>query len=316
MDDMLDHRDREIFPLPLMPGCNRVPTGSVSSRRRVARVKRLVEESNEVITCLNEMYHPSKIFDSVVQPSTSQRSAQHAIFSQLARQELPAVTCKVREAAQELLQSSLSYAGEEAGSMTVSYDRCLVSLPDVAAQPIDVAQVLDEQGREVIEDPFHCMMLGPQEWGVLKEKNNPIQIYMDPKLKNNLNEYCVFIHDLYEKGMLQFTSQPRDMISPFFVSKKSGKQRLVLDCRAVNQRFRPPPRVALAAGYSWSRLELPQGQTLYTAQSDIRDYFYSLSMPEPLREFFCLPPIPLALLREWQVPSELCSDVLSSSEWV
>ena len=240
--------------------------GSVSSRGGVARVKRLIEESSEVIICFNEMYHPSKMFDSVGQPSASQTRSQHAIFSHLARQELPAVTCKVREAAQELLQSSLSYSGEEAGSTTVSYDRCLVSLPDVAAQPIDVAQVLDEQGREVIEDPFHCMMLGPQEWGKLKEKNEPIQIYMDPKLKNDLKEYCVFIRGLYQKGMLQFTSEPCDMISPFFVSKKSGKQRLVLDCRAVNQRFRAPPRVALAAGCSWSRLEIPQGQALFTTQ--------------------------------------------------
>ena len=88
---------------------------------------------------------------------------------------------------------------------------------------------------------------------------------MDPILKNNLHEYCVFIKHLFEKGMLQFISYPRDLISPFFVAKKSGKQRLVLDCRVVNQRFRPPPRVALAAGYTWSRLHIPEGETLFTA---------------------------------------------------
>ena len=238
------------------------------------------------------------------------------MFSQLARQQLPAVTCKVREAAQELLQSSLSYSGEEAGSATVSYDRRLVSLPEVAAEPIEVSSVLDGPGRDVVEDASHCMLWGPQEWGVEKEKNKPVEIYMDPILKNNLHEYCVFIKDLFEKGMLQFTSHPRDLISPFFVAKKSGKQRLVLDCRAVNQRFRPPPRVALAAGFSWSRLHIPEGETLFTAQSDIRDYFYSLSLPAELRELFCLPPIPHSLLLEWQVPFELGGCCASSGGWV
>ena len=145
------------------------------------------------------------------------------MFSQLARQQLPAVTCKVREAAQELLQSSLSYSGEEAGSTTVSYDRRLVSLPEVAAEPIEMSSVLDGPGRDVVEDASYCMLWGPQEWGVEKEKNKPIEIYMDFILKNNLHEYCVFIKDLFEKGMLPFTSYPRDLISPFFVAKKSGK---------------------------------------------------------------------------------------------
>ena len=262
------------------------------------------------------MYHPSNNFQHVGPPSLSQRTAQHCVFSQLARQQLPAVTCKVREAAQELLQSSLSYSGEEAGSATVSYDRRLVSLPEVAAEPIEVSSVLDGPGRDVVEDASHCMLWGPQEWGVEKEKNKPVEIYMDPILKNNLHEYCVFIKDLFEKGMLQFTSHPRDLISPFFVAKKSGKQRLVLDCRAVNQRFRPPPRVALAAGYSWSRLHIPEGETLFTAQSDIRDYFYSLSLPAELRELFCLPPIPHSLLLEWQVPFELGGCCASSGGWV
>ena len=152
--------------------------------------------------------------------------------------------------------------------------------------------------------PSYCMLWGPQEWGVEKEKNMPIEIYMDFILKNNLHQYCVFIEDLFEKGMLPFTSHPRDLISPFFVAKKSGKLRLVLDCRAVKQRFRPPPRVALAAGYSWSRLHIPEGETLFTAQSDIRNYFYSMSLPAELRELFCLSHIPHSLLLEWQVPFE------------
>ena len=141
---------------------------------------RLVSESNAVIKCLNEMYHPLNNFQHVGPPSLSQRTAQHCVFSQLARQQLPAVTCKVREAAQELLQKRLSYSGEEAGSATVSYDRRLVSLPEVAAEPITVFSVLDGPGRDVVEDASHCMLWGPQEWGVEKNRTSQLRPIWTP----------------------------------------------------------------------------------------------------------------------------------------
>ena len=160
-DDGNGDRGRELFPLPPLSGFSREITGSVSSRRRRIRVIRLVSKFNAVINCLNEIYYPSNNLQHVGPPSLSQRTAQHCVFSQLARQQLPAVTCKVREAAQELLQSSLSYSGEEVGSATVSYDRRLVSLPEVAAEPIEVSSVLDGPGRDVVEDASYCMLWGP-----------------------------------------------------------------------------------------------------------------------------------------------------------
>ena len=169
-DDGNGDRGRELFPLPPLSGFSREITGSVSSRRRRIRVIRLVSKFNAVINCLNEIYYPSNNLQHVGPPSLSQRTAQHCVFSQLARQQLPAVTCKVREAAQELLQNSLSYSGEEVGSATVSYDRRLVSIPEVAAEPIEVSSVLDGPGRDVVEDASHCMLWGPQEWGVEKKR--------------------------------------------------------------------------------------------------------------------------------------------------
>ena len=60
----------------------------------------------------------------------------------------------------------------------------------------------------------------------------------------------------------------------------------------------------MAAGSTWSNLELPPGESLWVAQSDIKDYFYSLPLPEQLREYFCLPGIPHHLLKAWGVPRE------------
>ena len=73
------------------------------------------------------------------------------------------------------------------------------------------------------------------------------------------------------------------MIAPFF-AKKNNKLRLVLDCRGVNRRFLAPPPMVLSAGSTWSQVVLPDGQQLYVAQNDVKDYFYSLSLPEALRD--------------------------------
>jgi len=67
------------------------------------------------------------------------------------------------------------------------------------------------------------------------------------------------------------------LIAPFFVKKKNGKLRLVLDCRGVNRRFHPPPPMALSAGSTWSRVSLPDGQQLSIAQS--HGWFWVACLP-------------------------------------
>ena len=159
------------------------------------------------------------------------------------------------------------------------------------------------------------MLLDEEEIGVMMEQNKPVDIYMDPLLKNNMGMYCNFVHDLFEAGMLDFTVRPRGLVTPFFVAKKSGKLRLILDCRETNRLFRRPPVLAAGTGASWSQIRIPDGEQLYVAQSDIKDYFYSLQLPSELRTLFCLPPIPGALLRHWKVNAEHCGS-LDTDDWV
>jgi hypothetical protein len=58
---------------------------------------------------------------------------------------------------------------------------------------------------------------------------------MDIVLQRDEIKYQDFVLSLYKRGVIQFTHRPKDRITPFFVTKKSGALRLVLDCRAVNQ---------------------------------------------------------------------------------
>ena len=43
-----------------------------------------------------------------------------------------------------------------------------------------------------------------------------------------------------------------------------------------------------AGYYSFSQLEIPDGKNMFIAQTDVKDYFYSIEMPTELRPFFAL----------------------------
>lgn len=147
-------------------------------------------------------------------------------------------------------------------------------------------------------------MISDDEWGHKVEKGLTVSPYMDVVLKNNPQEYMAFVHRLFEGGMVNFTANPQDLVCPFFVVKKNQRLRLVLDCRSVNQRFADPPSLLMAAGATWANVELDgASQPMFVAQSDIKDYFYSLGLPEELQGYFSLPAIPVEAMRHWGVSS-------------
>ena len=272
-------RPRDLFPLPFLMSRPQVLGASMSQRRRRCQNNKVVSKANEVVSALNGMYASSGASASVASSCTSnQEAALHEIFKQVKYASSHVPGCNEREAVRELLHSCPSYS-REAETTVRPYDRDLVSLPVVGSRVPELSTLLDPAGREFLKDPIGCMMLTPQEFGEVCEKNRRIKPYMDVVLQNDTEKYQTFVHDLYLRGMLQFTSRPKDMACPFFVNKKNGRQRLVMDCRAINQRFRAPPLLKMAAGSSWSHVEIPAGKSLYIAQSDIKDYFYSIPLP-------------------------------------
>jgi len=86
-------------------------------------------------------------------------------------------------------------------------------------------------------------------------------------------------------------------IQPFFVTKKGGKQRLVLDARRANQWFRRPPCPDMRAGEALQRLELTSGQELFIGTADIRNCFYQCGVPPWLSEFFGFSALPVEQAR-------------------
>ena len=209
-------RWRDLFPLPTVdwecPGTGHL---SASARRRRCRVGQLVRETNDIVEVLNEIYAPSS---EVVMPKVctkAHKECHHAIYKQLSRMERVKHSCTEREAIlKELLQSSPAYGGQESTTVRV-YDRALVSIPSTESDPIPIAGLLDNVGRETIEDFSRCMMLSEEEWGRVVEKGDFFRPYMDAKLQESDQEYQSFVKDLFDAGMIAFTSEPLDIVTPF-----------------------------------------------------------------------------------------------------
>ena len=74
----------------------------------------------------------------------------------------------------------------------------------------------------------------------------------------------------------------------FFVAKKDGKLRLVIDCRRSNQHFRTPPCTRLFSGAGFTEVCADKGAELYFAGVDVKCAFYQHAIPSWLSELFCL----------------------------
>ena len=209
------------------------------------------------------------------------------LLCQVARSPKSATHVQLREAVHELLHLGLSpYVTEEEARSTVrSYSKGLVSLPAGGAQVFDARELLDETGQGFLLDPYGRLFRDDE---IPPSKVKP---YMDEVLRSSSTAYHDFVLDLWGRGMLTFGKVSKATITPFFVAKKNGRLRMVLDCRLANTFFKPPPDIAMAAGYSFGQLTVNEGEQVYVAQSDIKDYFYSIGLPSYLHPYFSLPPI-------------------------
>ena len=290
-------RWRDLLPLPLLEPdektlddkpCNKFQ--GVSRYRRQLRRFENMTMANEIIVALNEMGgHKHAKAGS---PTVAQHESQKFILSQVVSLHRANECISTREAIRELLQfSPVSPYDEEAGSGTTvrPYERNLVSLPEVGAEIFDAADLADDVGRRMIQSWQSTML---REESEIHQMGGP-KIYMDEVLEKSEERYHTFIKDLHDRNMLDFLDVAESLVTPFFVIKKNKRLRMVLDCRASNVLFKEPPDIAMPAGYSFSQIQVGQDDTVFTAQSDIKDYFYSIGLPHELRKYFCLPQVDL-----------------------
>ena len=109
--------------------------------------------------------------------------------------------------------------------------------------------------------------------------------------------YARFVKDLLQRGLLRMSLGAKERVGVFFVKKKGGRLRLILDARRVNEWFRKPPHVALVTSEGLGRIEVtgdelgPETLDLWVGTADVKDAFHRMRMPRWLGDYFGLPPV-------------------------
>ena len=175
-----------------------------------------------------------------------------------------------RWAVRELLHSSPTAYAAAAPDVVARYSSDKLSVPEVGSHPPSLRALLDPVGAATLDNFVSTMLNSDYDMGMHFESGSSFQPYMDRTLQQDAREYCRFIARLYRAGMITFTQSPKDIVTPFFVPKKDGRIRLVLDCRGPNLRFKKCPKLRVAGGYKWGEARLPPNSDLYVAQSDVK----------------------------------------------
>eukprot|EP00971_Amphidinium_carterae_P346619 6488203-Amphidinium_carterae.1 len=122
----------------------------------------------------------------------------------------------------ELLRMSLSYVGEleQEATVVAPYKEGYTSLPESTVGCPLAEEVLDENGRALLQD-FESKMLRPDsELGWCFEKQKEISPYMDAKLSRDRKAYLGFVADLSKRGLVSWRRSASSVSCPFFVFKK------------------------------------------------------------------------------------------------
>ncbi|CAE7557304.1 unnamed protein product [Symbiodinium sp. CCMP2592] len=171
----------------------------------------------------------------------------------------------------EALRQLHGYGEDQAPPLVASYEPSLLSLPTGEVPPVPLHSLLGGDGMNIVEDFISTRLL----------QKNEARVYRD------------FVRRLWDGGLVEFTvEEPVEKVEAFFVRKKDGRLRMVVDCRRSNAWFAPPDKVNLATAEVLSRIDL--GGTdcdLYISTADLKDAFYHFELPSQLRPYFGMRPL-------------------------
>jgi hypothetical protein len=295
---------RDLLPMPLM-ALEEAPSTSLSrgTRQRVLKRMRHSEACNDAVKALNWMAG----FESVASSqrvSATQFAARQHISSVLVDSKVVDPCMDTDEAVRTLLGQGPSYTGSDAANIA-SYDPELLSVPGAGDRPVSLTHHLPVDARTCLVDFEQHLLVSDDEWGRICETEGPMPVYMDPILKHDKSKCYEFVGRLTAAGLLSFSTHICSRVGLFFVKKKNGKIRLVIDCRATNRRFKRCPYLPMGTGASWTELVIDPHVDAYFSSSDIKDYFYECEIPDKLRPYFALPDIPISVARRFSVDPDM-----------
>ena len=114
-------------------------------------------------------------------------------------------------------------------------------------------------------------------------------------------KYEEFIAKVKTNGMVELHSAKPKVINGVFGVPKQEKQRLIIYARNANKYFIDPPDPNLPNPGDFNELVLSEKGRLYTAKSDLDNFYHRLRLPIWLRTYFGLPPLKINGVEQYPV---------------
>ena len=298
-----DSRTRDLFPLPTLeePG---LVQGNVcrAVRRRIHKNHYDMKRVNMAITSLNSLFFgggkrvKNWSTGDLANLPICQRDSLRSIVQSIRAFGAPPPGASSSGALQALRTVSDGYSEPEIGVGAVcSMALDQLSLPSGAVAGVDLKSVLEEPLKSIVSDFEKWMLVDGDTWASVADEAMSVRTYNDPSLHHK-KDYIHFLCHLKKCGILGLVSNCRGRVGAFTVTKKPKvvngdivkRQRLILDCRAVNYMFKEPPHTRLGSLAALTELELPTDERLFVSGSDIQDCFYAARLPSGMEECFCL----------------------------
>ena len=85
------------------------------------------------------------------------------------------------------------------------------------------------------------MLCLASDFSDMETRLGPAGRYVDPVFQQSLRHDVGFVSDLVKVGSVSFVEDAVEHVGLFFVAKKPGSQRVIVDARASNRHFLRPP---------------------------------------------------------------------------
>ncbi|CAK0880469.1 unnamed protein product [Prorocentrum cordatum] len=267
----------------------------IQFRDAVAKFEQTLDMVNEIVVTLNDMYLGGSGHDDL--PRRAAGEPLLAVHAEVHR-ELEDAVRRFGEPPMDLdgpgalaeLRVSQAYHGEAVAIAPVGFDNVdRISLPAATTSPQTLEHLAGDVGR-VIAKRLQDLLL-PREQGLDRIRTEgPRRLYVDPNLRNP-KLYQRVLRRLVDSNLVSFQLDCECSVGLFFVHKKNGDLRMILDGRYSSLRFGEADKVELASGGAFSQIAVDGDDPIAVAGVDIADAFYNILLPPWLQKYFGLPPV-------------------------
>ena len=291
-------RQRDLFPLPVGALRSDVDfknhcssnVGRRSTRRALERAH-VADLADDMCRTLNEMSlgHSVPRSERERRPTGAQLATYQEFLTAARRFGKPPEDLSGQGAFSEL-QVAQAYGGDSPTIASLTIDNVdSVSLPVAGFSPAPLENIGDGLGRKLVETMRQLEY--PRSEGLARmRERGPKRVYSDPHLRNP-QLYVALLRRLEAANLVAYYTSCVSSVGVFFVYKKDGTLRLILDGRQTSELFQPAPKVRLATGGTFAFLEVDDHSPIWVSGVDISNAFYAMGLPDYFRRFFALPAV-------------------------